>query len=156
LTALWCRETGQYCIKDDPIRLPLRSLRVGAGTWLLLTSACTSVRTVQPADLSPPNPLTRVWVTRADHTTVVLDSARVSADSLIGIVDGQPQRLRLSEATALRFREPAPDRTAGLVFLGASGVLALAVYLVDKKPPPGPCTLAAYCQSPLNDCCFPG
>jgi len=94
---------------------------------------------VERADLSPPNALTRMWVTRADHTTVVLDSARVSADTLIGLVDGQPQRLPLSEATALRIREPSPDRTAGLVFLGAVGVLTLAVYLVDKTPPPQPC-----------------
>ena len=104
-----------------------------------LLAGCTATRPVERADLSPPNALTRVWVTRADHTTVVLDSARVSADTLIGLVDGQPQRLPLSEATALRIREPSPDRTAGLVFLGAVGVLTLAVYLVDKTPPPQPC-----------------
>jgi hypothetical protein len=102
-------------------------------------AGCTTFHTVQPAELSPPNPPARIRVTRADHTTVVLDSARVSADSLIGMVNGQPQRLPLSEATVLRVREPAPERTAGLVFLGASGVLALAVYLVDKAPPRGPC-----------------
>ena len=61
-----------------------------------MTAACTSVHTVAPADLSSPNPLTRVWVTRADRTTVVFDFARVSADSLVGFVDGQPERLRLS------------------------------------------------------------
>ena len=123
------------------MRFRLRSLPFGAGTWLLLTAACTTVRTVERAELNPSNPLPHVWVTRADHTTVVFDSARVHADTLIGLVDGQPQRLPLSQATALRVREPAPDRTAGLVFLGASGVLALAVYLVDKTPPPylGPC-----------------
>jgi hypothetical protein len=133
---------------------PIGAILAGAATWLLLTAACTATRPVERADLSPPNPLTRVWVTRADHTTVVFDSARVSTDSLIGIVDGQAQRLPLSEATALRVREPSPDRTAGLVFLGASGVLALAVYLVDKRSPRGACNLAAYCQSPANDCCF--
>src|SRR4029077_64150 len=99
-------------------------LIAGAGTLLLLTAACIATRPVERADLSPPNPLTRVWVTRADHTTVVLDSARVSADTLIGLIDGQPQRLPLSEATALRVREPSPERTAGVVFLGAAGVLA--------------------------------
>jgi len=116
------------------LRFPLRSLSVGAGACLLLTAGCTAMRAVDRADLSPPNPPTRAWVTRADHTTVVFDSARVSADTLIGSVDGQPQRLPLSEATVLRVREAAPDRTAGLVFLGVSGVVALAVYLVDKTP----------------------
>jgi hypothetical protein len=138
------------------MRFPQCSLPIGARTWLLLTAACTSVRTVQSADLSPPNPLTRVWVTRADHTTVVFDSARVSADSLIGLVDGQPQRLRLSEETVLRVREPAPDRTAGLVFLGASGVLALAVHLVDHNVDHNadPCYWPATCVI-YGRCCGP-
>jgi len=123
------------------MRLTLRPLPVSAGTWPLLTAACTTLHTVQPADLSSPNPPVRIWVKRADHTTVVFDSARVSADSLIGMVNGTPQRVRLSEVAVLRAREPAPGRTAGLVFLGAGGVLALAVYLVDRPPPPysGPC-----------------
>jgi hypothetical protein len=124
----------------------LRSLPIGAGTWLLLTAACTTLNTVQPAELSPPHALTRVRVTRADHTTVVFDSARASADTLIGIVDGQPQRLPLSEVTALRVREAAPDRTAGLVFLGVSGVVALAVYFVDHPETP-PCGLVLCCPS---------
>jgi hypothetical protein len=92
-------------------------------------------------------------VTRADRSTVVFNDPRVSGDSLIGVVIGQPQRPRLSEATVLRAREPAPDRTAGLAFLGASGVLALAVYLVDKRP-----TLSFACHAmcpytPNLDCC---
>jgi hypothetical protein len=120
------------------------SLPVGAGTWLLLTAACTAIHTVEPADLSPPNPPTRVWVTRADHTTVVFDSARVGADSLIGVVNGEPERLPLSEVPVLRVREAAPDRTAGLVFLGAAGVLALAVYLVDTQST-GPHACNALC-----------
>jgi hypothetical protein len=109
-----------------------------------LLAGCTATRTVERADLSPSNPLTRVWVTRADHTTVVVDHPRVSADSLIGLVDGQLQRLPLSEATALRVREPSPERTAGLVFVGAAGVLAFALYLVDKTPPPQPCTIECW------------
>ena len=127
----------------------MRSLRRSLPIGALVTAACTSVHTVAPADLSSPNPLTRVWVTRADHTTVVFDFARVSADSLVGFVDGQPERLRLSEATVLRAREPAPNRTAGLVFLGAGGVLALAVYLVDKTPP---CT-GPYCHCDAAHLC---
>ena len=108
---------------------------VGAGSWLLLTAACTAMRTVDRADLSPPNPPSRVWVTRADHSTVALDYPRVSADTLIGIVDGTPERVPLSGATVLRVREPSPDRTAGLVFFGAVGVMALAVHFIDHQEP---------------------
>src|SRR2546428_11823796 len=97
---------------------PGRALPVGAGTLLLLTAACTAMRTVERAELNPSNPLTHVWVTGPDHTTVIFDSARVSGDSLIGLVNGQPQRFPLSDATGLRVREAAPDHTAGLVFFG--------------------------------------
>ena len=136
------------------MRSLLRSIPVGAGSWLLLTAACTATRPVERADLSPSNPLTRVWVTRADHTTVVFDSVRVSADTLIGLVDNQPERVALSEATVIRVREPAPERTAGLWFLGAGGVLALAVYLVDRPPPPGPCNAGVMCMyTPNLGCC---
>lgn len=134
------------------MRSLLRSLPVGAGTWLLLSAGCTATRTVQRADLSPPNPQTRVWVTRADHTTVILDSARVRADTIIGMdQDGQPQRLPLTETTALRVCAPSPDRTAGLVFLGAAGVLTLAVYLVDKTPS-GPVPCHAICGVSAGPC----
>jgi hypothetical protein len=84
----------------------IRSLPVGTGAWLLLTAGCTAMRAVDRADLSPPNPPTRVWVTRADHSTVVVDYPRVSADSLIGMVSGWPERLPLSE-----FGRPSSPRT---------------------------------------------
>ena len=116
------------------MRSLLRSLPIGAGTCLLLTAACTAIHTVEPADLSSPNPPTRVWVTRADHSTVALDSAHVSADSLIGMVNGKPERLPLSEATVLRVRQLAPGRTAGLVFAGALGATALVFVRVGDKP----------------------
>ena len=110
------------------------------------------MRPVERADLSPPNPPSRVWVTRADHSTVVVDYPRVSADSLIGVVNGWPERLPLSEVTVLRVREPAPDRTAGLVFLGAMGVMALVVHFVDKtEPDTGPCV--AICGLSAAACC---
>jgi len=59
----------------------------------------------------------------------------VSADTLIGLVDGQPERVPLSDVTVLRVREPSPDRTAGLVFLGVTAVGALVVHLVQKTAP---------------------
>jgi len=116
------------------MRSLLRSLPVGAATWLLLTAACTTLHTVPPADLGAPNPPARVWVTRADHSTVVFNDLRVSGDSLIGMVNGKPERLPLSEATVLRVRQLAPGRTAGLVFAGALGATALVFVRVGDKP----------------------
>lgn len=148
--ALWYSETLHTRL-EHPMRSLLPSFPIAAATWLLLTAACTVVRTVQRTDLSPPNPRTRVWVTRADRSTVVFDSARVSGDSLIGMVDGQPQRLRLSEATVLRVREPAPDRTEALVYVGVAGVAVYGFHLLlQSKPPQGPCV--EYCV-PEKACC---
>jgi hypothetical protein len=121
---------------------------------LLLTTACTTLNTVEPADLTSSNPPARVWVTRADHSAVVFNDARVIGDSLIGIVDGQPQRLPLSEAAVLRVREPAPDRTAGLVFLGVAGAAALALHFVIDSPP-GPFVCQVDCPSG-TECCRSG
>ena len=115
------------------MRFTLRSIPIGAGAWLLLITACTAVRTVQPTELSPPNLPTRVWVTRADHSTVVFDSARVNADSLIGIVNDQPKRLPLSAVTVLRVWEAAPDRTAKLVVLPAFGAAVVLVLYFRRQ-----------------------
>ena len=123
------------------MRLPLQIVPVGA-----LFVACTTVRPVQPAELSPPHAPTRVWVTGANHSTVVLDSARVSGDSLVGSVNGQAQRLVLSEATVLRAREPSEARTAALVFFGVSGAFVLVAHFVDKSPAP-------YCAENLCAVC---
>jgi len=66
-----------------------------------------------------------VWVTRTDHTTVVPDSARVSGDSLVGIVNGERRRLPLSETTVPRAEELSLERTVTLV-MGSTMLLAVA------------------------------
>jgi len=119
----------------------MRSLLQIVLTGALLV-ACTTVRAVQPADLSPSQPPTRVWVTYADHTTVVLDSARVSGDTLIGSVNGEPERIPLSAATFLRARRSSPERTAALwAALSVGALAAVAVPLITtntypKRAPP--------------------
>jgi len=106
---------------------------------LVLIAACTTARPVQPADLTG-QPPTSVCVTWPDHSTVLLDSARVSGDTLFGIINGRLQRLPLAEATALRVREPADVRTP-LVFASFTGAILLAGHFaLERAPPPvGPC-----------------
>jgi len=132
------------------MRSLLRSLPVG----VVLTAACTNVRTVQPADLSPANAPTRVWVTRADRSTVVFDSANVRGDSLIGIANGQPQRVALSETTVLRAEEVSEARTLALVALGV-GAVAMAVHLMESNnaSPIVACAQASLCMSGTPCCC---
>ncbi len=116
------------------MRYPLRSLATGARFSLLLATGCTTVRTVQPAELSPPHPPRRTWVTRVDRSVMALDSARVSADTVIGIVNGARQRLPLSEVTVLRVREASPDRTAALVFFSAPAAVVIMANLLNPRP----------------------
>jgi len=72
---------------------------------------------------------------------------------LIGMVSGWTERLLFSKVAVLRVREPSPDRTAGLVFLGVSGLVALAVHLVDKTPDTFVCN---YLCPSGTECCRGG
>jgi hypothetical protein len=75
-------------------------------------------------------------VTCTDGSIVVLDSARVSADTVVGFVDGEPRHIPLSQVTALRAREGAEARTNAL--LAAASVGAMTVLMVDLVANKGP------------------
>lgn len=128
-------------------------MRVPPGVVLgLLLVACTSVRTVQPSELSASHAPSRVWVTRADSTTLVLDSARVVGDSVVGVANGIVQRVALSDAGTLKAREPSAARTAALA-LGLAGAYAgLMVYVMDQSNG----DIQSCCANPPNPgCCLP-
>jgi hypothetical protein len=107
------------------------------------------MRPVQPEELRSPRPPESVRVTLADHSTVVVYAPRVVGDTLVGVtIYGARQHFLVSRTTTIQAREAAPDRTAGLVLLSASGVLALAIYLVERPPtppPPGYCPPGVEC-----------
>jgi hypothetical protein len=134
------------------MRFPLRSLPVAMlPVLLLITGACTTLHTVRPTDLKPRDSLARVWVTRADHSLVIFDSARVSADSLVGMVNGESRRIPLSEAAVMRTREPSGART-GALFIAVGGAAAVVtVYLLNQNPSTGRCALLCAIDHP--NCC---
>jgi hypothetical protein len=99
---------------------------------LLLTAACTSLHPVPPARLKQSHPLPRVWVTRADQPAMIFDEARVRGDTLVGLVNGNWERLPLSEATTIRARERSGSRTAALGIGLGGGAAVLAYFLVFK------------------------
>ena len=108
-------------------------------------AACSSVREVQPSELSRAHPPTRVWATLADYSVIKLDSAFVHGDTLIGKIDGGWRRLPLPEGVTLRAREPSESRTAALIALTAGATVAGSWYLMrqDGAPTPHPCGSAA-------------
>jgi hypothetical protein len=123
------------------MRSPLGSLSLStplACSWMLfITAACTTLRPVQPDRLTPPHSPTRVWVTRADQSVAVFDSARVEGDSLVGIVNGKTERLPLAGAT-IQTRQLSPGRTAALAGVVA-GVGAVALVEVENRNGQGLC-----------------
>jgi hypothetical protein len=142
------------CTKSYPLRrVPMRSLPLPLLIAVIIPG-CTAVRQVQPAELAPPHPPTRVWMTRPDHSTIVFDSARASGDSLVGVVNGAPERLPLSDATVLRAREPSTARTGALMLSLGGAAAVVTLYAVshgwlDKTPPDS-------CPPPSWDCGGPG
>jgi hypothetical protein len=100
---------------------------------LLLTAACTSLRPVPPARLQQSHPLPRVWVMRADRSAVIFDEAHVRGDTLVGLVNGNWERMPLSEATTIRARERSGSRTAALGLGLGGGAVVLDYFLVFKQ-----------------------
>ena len=89
---------------------------------LLVTAACHTLGRVGPNALtSSPRP-ERVWVTRADSSTVVLQDPVLRGDTITGLLYGEPERVQLSDARAIRVRRSDPVRTA--VVVAISGVAA--------------------------------
>jgi hypothetical protein len=136
------------------MRFPLRSLPVGMlPVLLLIAGACTTLHTVPPADLKPRDPLARLWVTRADHSVVIFDSARVSADSLVGMVNGESRRIPLSEAAVIRTREQSDTRTSALVLAVGGAAAVVTVYLLNQNPGPSPGPCVFLCPRDHPNCC---
>jgi hypothetical protein len=127
------------------MRFLIRSL--AAAVFL---AACTAIQTVQPADLSPPHPPTRVWLTRADQSVAVFDSARVEGDSLVGFVNGRTERVPLAGAT-IQTRQLSPGRTAAL----AGVVAGVGAALVEVANGNGPHCVngVLYPTNPGCSCC---
>ena len=98
----------------------------GVGALLLLAAACHTMQPV-PMDELLSNSINPIWVTRADHSTVIIHAPVVKGDTLQGFVDGEFREMPLSQATTIQTRRPAPARTAAVA--AAVGGLTLASFL---------------------------
>jgi hypothetical protein len=95
---------------------------------LVTVAACTTLRPL-PASQVNATSEPRLWVTRADHSTIVLEEASVHGDTLSGVVHGEAHRVALSDAIAIRTRHPAPVRTAVVVALSGAFLLGGVIYM---------------------------
>jgi hypothetical protein len=102
-------------------------------------AACSTLQPVAtPQQFIPTAQPTRIWVTRSDNSTLMLEAPRLLGDTLVGFVGGRYQEMLLPQVRWMGVRQPAPRRTtllvAGLVVVGA-GLLAV---LSGSGPSGGP------------------
>lgn len=110
----------------------VRGLRL-ASVALVLSAACHNMRSLPENRLNAADLPQRIWVTRADHSTIKLDAPHLTGDTLSGFVDGQYREMRLGETTAIRARERAPARTAVVVTATSVALLSAFMYLEARR-----------------------
>jgi hypothetical protein len=104
------------------------TLRRSALLILPLTACSTLQPVATPQQFIPTAQPSRVWVTQADNSTMMVEAPRLLGDTLVGFVGGRYQEMLLPQVRWVGVRQPAPRRTtvlvAGLVFVGA-GLIAV-------------------------------
>jgi hypothetical protein len=100
---------------------------------LFLLVSCHAMRPVHPAQVGESRTWDRVWVTRPDHSTLVLSAPEVRGDTLSGFVNGVYQEMPLSEAVSISARQRAPARTAAVAIGAAAATYALLAYLGNRS-----------------------
>jgi hypothetical protein len=135
------------------------------GSWLpgsvvlalTIGTACHHMRPVETSRLNPADLPQRLWVTGPDRSTVILNAPRINGDTLGGWVAGEYREFSVSQATAIRTREPAPTRTAILVTATSVMVLSTFIYMQGRKDvgnAPVCLNAAANMPAPFTPCCL--
>jgi hypothetical protein len=119
----------------------MRSIMVGSLAVLTLTgTACYTLKTVSLDDVLVKQP-SKVWVTRADQSVVLLEKPQLLGDTLVGHVNGAYEEIPASQQTQVRMRTMAAGRTIAVITVAAGSVLTMAALLAgggggDDTPPP--------------------
>lgn len=100
------------------------------GAAALSSAACHTMRPVTLDQLGAIRP-SRVWVTRADQSVVIVDGPQTFGDTLVGYVNGKFEELPATNLAQMRVKRRAGGRTAALVTGGLLGIAALA-YMVTS------------------------
>ncbi len=91
----------------------------------------TAVPLVSPAqDLAARQPRT-LLLADSDHSVIRMTAARLTGDTLAGLVKGQTKAIPLSHLTEVRAVVAAPAKTAALA-AGVGGATLLAVWMIGR------------------------
>lgn len=105
------------------MRVPTFVVAIAA---LFATSACWTMKQVTIDDLGAQR-TSRVWVTQADQTTVLVHDAQVFRGKLVGFVEGKYREMPQDGLREMRVRKLATARTMGVVAAGIAGFAVAAV-----------------------------
>ncbi len=110
-----------------------------AAAGLLTALACTSVRSVQPAQFIPQHAPALVWVTTTSSALVAVAQPRIDGDTLRGMWAGsqRPVAIPLNGVQSMQAKAPSNVRTAILV--GTLGLVAGGTIwsMIQKNSGPG-------------------
>ena len=104
----------------------------------LALAACHTWGRITPQEITAGsgNAHSRVWVTRADNSTVQLGDPQLIGDTLTGMVNGEPDRIALSDVVTIRARRSAVGRTI-MLGVAATGVAFAGLYYMEHRPDVG-------------------
>ena len=119
--------------------------RVALAGLFLAMPACTSMRSVRPAQFIPQNSPEVVWVTYTNHPVVPLAQPEIAGDTLRGVRLGTRERVVIPLGQVGSVRAKEPDHVKTVLFLSGLGVAAVsAVYFVFVRQA-GPSTDGVVC-----------
>lgn len=104
----------------------------------LVSSACYTMRPVT-LDVLGAERASRVWVTRPDQSTVVVNDAQIFRGKLVGFVDGKYRELPPTDLQQMSVRKLAAGRTVGLIAAGALAFTVTAVLMSGGEDHFDPC-----------------
>lgn len=102
------------------------------------STGCFAMHAVTFDDLSVQR-TSRVWVTGADESTVLVYDAQVFRGKLVGFIDGKYRELPADALKEMRVRRLATARTIGVVAAGIAGFAAVAVLVSGGSADRDPC-----------------
>ena len=105
---------------------------------LLTGSACFTLKQVTIDDLGTQR-TSRVWVTHADQSTLLVHDAQVFRGNLVGFVEGKYRELPADVVREMRVRKLATGKTIGVVAAGVAAFAAVAVVVSGGLDDVDPC-----------------
>ena len=106
-----------------------------AGGVLALVAGlgCHRMQPVAINQLTAATTVERVWITRRDQVTLILDRPRVNGDTLTGFVLGEYREMPVADVATIQERHAARGRTWALVAGSVVVLVAGVTYMGNRQ-----------------------